>query len=220
MIPVLLMFTLGLLIVSCDKKEDTQTLDEVFDFQGLQDMNSQVTACKNLDEVAALFADADDFEVPVQLKGLSLPKVISKLETDMVINQNERNQLISNDADTYMSVIDRLGDLAFQYEKLNVDLSGISKSKIKKYNVNSKQELSDFHMDDYYAASTELQNFISDEILAPIEYVNNLQQEKSATLEFDQGVFIHYYTYNLWEIFRRIREWLRNRFHNGSSGGF
>ncbi len=168
-----------LFFASCQKSEEIQTFDDVFDISGVVELNNKIAAANSLDDLSNVF-EGIDFEIPETLASVDLNDVIDRLKSDIKLSSTEKSLLLKNDGDTYLSVINRFGSFALELEELGVDFVAISDAA-REFTINIKQEPENFYSNDYCSAILAYQTFMEDHVITHLGNLNNLTGLKSAS---------------------------------------
>lgn len=177
-----------LVLFSCQKVEDIQTFNDVFDTSGIDELNLILGSTETLDDISAVFGNIS-FEVPTLLNNISLDDMIEHYENNLELSPDEIDMLLKNDSKTYVDVIDRMGSLPgnlsnmfYADESLKSGSTNVSKelhsSTLNKYLLKQKIPTSNFYADDYYSAVLAYQNYIACAVIKPLKSVKKLKSNQ------------------------------------------
>lgn len=222
---ILLLFAISM---SCNKDEKNQsTFEDVFDISGFVELNQHIMESSSMEDVANAFEGVDLF-IPPKLKVEKIAEVILDLETNLEVSNSSRNKLIKNDINAYVDVLEKIGHYA-KYAKndLQLNFDELKKSKLNKYCIKVTEVPDDFYSDDYYASVVAFQDFMKNEIVAPLKKIQALKAEKSALIgaeaaddETTIATYILIVSNNNWDMWWTISQSGKKIKHKGSSGSF
>ncbi len=154
-------------LLSCDKLENTQKFDDVFDISGVIELNQKIESAKTQSDLSGVFENVT-LNIPDGMKDISLDEMIDHYKSNIKLSSKEIDLLLKNDSKTYIDVINRFGCLPPQIRDLNIDFGEIKSSSLNKFLVVQKSDTENFYSDDYYSAVLALQDFIKDAVIRPM----------------------------------------------------
>ncbi len=179
---IVLLSTFILFFTGCNKTEDKiQTFDDVFDTSGVVAFNNKIMNAGSIDELSGEFGELD-LNIPAIFGEISLNQIVTDLEEDLVISEQEKALLLQNDVATYEKVIERFGSIVSDFKESGVDFSAIDRGELEQYAIIVKETPDNYYADDYYSGVIVLQNFLTDQVLAPLKSINDMGLEKSASM--------------------------------------
>lgn len=227
---VALMLSPIVIITSCQKTNDVQTFNDVFNTSKIQAMSNLV---ENSNSVADLPTELKqvDIAVPEALNDIAIVDIISAYEQNIKLSSSEIDLLLKNDITTYLKVIDRISGMPAQLKELNLNLTEVKSSSLNQFLLVQKQEPDQYYLDDYYKSIIELQNYMKDFVIQPLRNFNSLV-EKSATLKSTQkdpvvqAATVTYVlitsnnNWDMWWTYTQIGKKVEKTKHKGSAGSF
>ena len=226
---------------SCDKTEDIQEFDDVFDTSGINDLNSQIENATSLDDILVIFDESSDdeglksasgrykYNIPSGMNDVSFDDIIDHYTKAINISSKERDLLLKNDSKTYLDVINRMGAFPDKIAKMNIDFSELRSSPWNKYLVSHKQEPRNFYSNDYYSAVLAMQNYISKHVINTMKtcrrhYYNKHHGGHYGGHWWDEDPEIMYYilitSNNNWDIWWTYWSDGSRTKHKGASGTY
>jgi hypothetical protein len=186
MMVLIAVLSIQVVFTACQKSEETQTFDDVFNTANIQVLNELVVNSGTLSDLPAEFSEIN-LEVPEALNNILISDLISAMEQKVKISNSEVDLLLQNDITTYSNIVDRIGGLTIDMEVLNNAFTEVQSSSLNKYLLIQKQELNQYYEDDYYHSILELQNYMEDFVIKPLKNINKLAEKteilKSATAD-------------------------------------
>lgn len=184
MVVMALMLSNTVFFTACQKTNETQTFNDVFNTSKIQTMINLVENSSSISDLPSEFRQID-IAVPEALKNIQIADMIRVYEQNIKLSDSEIDLLLKNDITTYLNVIDRISGMPAQLKDLNLNFKELKSSSLNKYLLIQKQEPDQYYLDDYYHSVIELQNYMKDYVIQPLRNFNNLI-EKSATLKSAQ----------------------------------
>jgi len=166
-------FSFSIVFSACQKSEETQTFDDVFDTTKIQALNDLLVSSGTLSELPEEFSKVD-LNVPEALDNILISDMISAMEENIKITSSEVDLLLQNDITTYSSIIDRIVGLPTEFANLDNAFTELQNSSLTKYELVQKQELDLYYIDDYYHSILELQSYIKDFVIQPLKIIKKL----------------------------------------------
>lgn len=164
---------------SCQKTNETQTFNNVFNTSNIQTFNDLMQNSSTLSDMPDDFK-VFDFSVADAVNNIQVSELISSLEQNIKLSSSEIDLLLQNDITTYENVIARISTLQVPSEVLNVAFTELQNSSLTKYLLIQKQDLSQYYNDDYYNSIIELQRYMKDFVIQPLRNFNTLVKNTDA----------------------------------------
>lgn len=182
-------FSINVVFTACQKSEEVQTFDDIFNTTNIQALNDLVVNSGTLSDLPEEFSQVD-LVIPEALANIQLNDLISAMERNNKISNSEVDLLLQNDITTYSNIIDRISGLPIELEALNSTFTEVQSSSLNKYLLIQKQDLNLYYIDDYYHSILELQSYMEDFVIQPLKNINKLAENtellKSATADKDK----------------------------------
>lgn len=162
-------FSFLILLFSCDKPEKyNQKFDDVFDVSGVEALNEKISDPGSISVLNEEFANVN-LDIAGALENISLDEMLAHFNKSMELSPVEIDMLLKNNSKTYIDVINRFGSLPAQMESLAADdFKPLRQSSLNKYLLKVKAEPVYFYSTDYYTAILELQKYMKDEVIEPM----------------------------------------------------
>lgn len=227
---VALMLSSAVFFTACQKTNEVQTFNDVFNTSKIQTLNRLIENSSSLSDLPSELRQID-IAVPEALKNIQIADMISAYEKNVKLSNSEIDLLLKNDITTYLNVIDRISGMPVQLKELNLNFKELKSSSLNKYLLVQKQEPDQYYLDDYYHSVIELQNYMKDYVIQPLRNFNTLI-EKSSTLKStqkDQIVETATVTYvlitsnnnwDMWWTYTQDGNKKNRTKHKGSAGSF
>jgi hypothetical protein len=162
-------FTLVLIFSACEKNDEIQTFNDVFDTSGVKALNEKISDPESLIALNDEFAKVN-MNIANALENITLDEMLAHLNQSIKLSNTEIDLLLKNDSKTYLDVINRFGSLPGQMESIDADdFESIKSSSLNKYLLKVKAEPENFYSTDYYTAILEMQRYIKAEVIEPMD---------------------------------------------------
>jgi len=220
-------FSINVVFTACQKSEEVQTFNDVFDTEKIQTLNDLVAQSSSLADLPAEFQQVD-ISIPDGLYNITIADMISSYEKNIELSGSEIDLLLKNDITTFLQVTDRISGLPVQLKALNINFNELKKSSLNKYLLVQKQEPDQYYIDDYYHSVIELQNYMKNYVIQPLKDFNILI-EKSPTLKSAQKqpdptvtyqLIVSNNNWDMWWTYTQVGKKIVKTKHKGASGSF
>jgi len=221
------MFSFTVLFPACQKTEEVQTFNDVFNTSKIQTLNDLVAKSSNLTDLSTEFQLAD-ISIPEGLANITIADMIVAYEKNVELSGTEVDLLLKNDITTFLQVTDRMSGMPVQLKALNIDFNELKKSSLSKFLLVQKQEPDQYYIDDYYHSVIELQNYMKNYVIQPLKDFNNLAQ-KSSMLKSAQDkpdptltyqLIVSNNNWDMWWTYKQVGNKIVKTKHKGAAGSF
>lgn len=212
---------------ACQKSEESQTFNDVFNTAKIQNLNDLVASSTSLADLPSEFQQVG-ISIPDELYNITITDMIASYEKNIELSSSEVDLLLKNDVTTFLRVTDRMSGLPDQIKALNLDFSELKKSSLNKYLLVQKQEPDQYYIDDYYHSVLELQNYMKNYVIQPLKDFNKLV-EVSATLKSAQSkpdptvtyqLIVSNNNWDMWWTYTVVGKKIVKTKHKGATGSF
>ncbi|MBL7967505.1 MAG: hypothetical protein JNK09_10935 [Prolixibacteraceae bacterium] len=220
-----LLFTTDFTFTSCQKTNEVQTFDDVFETANIQKLNGLIENSSVLSDLPEEFAKYD-LKIDESILNYDVNNLALTLEKKIALSGAEVDLLLQNDINTYNDVVERINSVAFP-EGLENAFAELPNTELNKYLLVQKEELGDYYVDDYYNSVVELQNYTRNFVIQPLlnshKLINNTMALKSANGGNDKAqtnlvtVILNNIQKLLEAILKKIKE-EKEKKHKGSKG--
>lgn len=160
------------LTLACQKPDEVQTFDDIFDISGIMELNQKIDAADNLAGLSALVKDAN-LNVSENMTAEKVEKMYTDLETAIQLSMSEKEKLLRNDPEALMQVLTRFGNLSPEFGDKNTRFDDLKNSPISKYLLvqNGKPDI-DYYPEDYYSAIQAYKRYVEKCIICPLKKIH------------------------------------------------
>ncbi|HAQ19830.1 MAG TPA: hypothetical protein DCR40_11435 [Prolixibacteraceae bacterium] len=227
MVVMALMLSNTVFFTACQKTNETQTFNDVFNTSKIQTLNNLVENSSSLSDLPSEFQQIE-IAVPEAIKNIQIADLIMTYEQNIKLSNSEIDLLLKNDIATYLDVIERISGLPAQIKALNLNFTEVKNSSLNKYLLVQKQEPDQYYLDDYYHSVIELQNYMKDFVIQPLRNFNALV-EKSATLKsamtkpdptITYQLIVSNNNWDMWWTYTTVGKKIIKTKHKGAKGSF
>jgi hypothetical protein len=96
--------------------------------------------------------------------------MLAHFNKNIKLSPVEIDMLLKNDSKTYIDVINRIGSFPAELESVAADdFNPLRQSALNKYLLRVKAEPVNFYSTDYYTAVLELQKYMEDQVIEPMD---------------------------------------------------
>lgn len=177
------LFFLTILLFGCEKEEQhVQKFDDVFDRSGIKKLNQSIISANNIDEIR-LLDNVTSFEIPANIKNISLDEMIAHYEENIKLSPTEVDLLLKNDSETFANVVDRFGKLPGQLSNQRTNFEKLESSSLEKFLLSQKSEVKNFYGGDCYSTIMDLQENITNDVIIPLKKLKDLSTTKDSNLK-------------------------------------
>jgi len=226
---IALLFSCTVWMTSCQKNEEVQTFNDVFNVEKIQTLNEVVANSASVNDLPTEFKQTD--LVNESLKSIDLNTLISSYEKNIKLSTSDVDLLLKNDIDTYLKVIDQISSLPEPLKNLNLDFSAVKSSPLNKYLLVQKQNPDQYYVDDYYTSVVELQNYMKNYVIQPLKNFQELAEKsevlkstaKNPVVETTTVTYVLITSNNNWDMwwtYVQVGKKIKKTKHKGAAGSF
>ena len=221
-----IVMVLGILFTaSCQKPDEVQTFDDVFDVSGIMDLNQSIDTSNSLSSLAGLFENAD-LNIGEGISASKLEQMYTFLEKNIELSASETDRLLRNDPEALLQVLTRFGNLPAEFGDKNMNFDDLEQSSMGRYLVVQKEEPGiKYYPEDYYSAVQAYRKYIEKCIIKPMKRIHVILLHDQSELPF--GAELECYVlitmnnnWDMWWSYWKFGNIIYKIKHKGGSGSF
>ena len=214
-----------LLTASCQKPDEVQTFDDVFDVSGIMDLNQSIDTSNSLSSLAGLFENAD-LNIGEGISASKLEQMYTFLEKNIELSASETDRLLRNDPDALMEVLSRFGNLPAEFGDKNMNFDDLEQSSMSRYLLEQKEKPGvNYYPEDFYSAVQAYKNYIEKCVIWPLKKIHiKVLHDQSELPDDAQFMYIVLIAWNnnwkMWWSYWYYGNTIYKIKHKGGSGSF
>lgn len=179
------------LTVSCQKPDEVQTFDDIFDISGIMDLNQKIDTAKNLGSLSDLVKDAT-LNVSENLTAEKVEKMYTDLEDAIQLSMSEKEKLLRNDPEALMQVLTRFGNLPPEFGDKNAKFDDLKSSPVNRYLlVQNGMPGINYYPEDYYSAIQAYKRYVEKCIIWPLKKIHFILLHDESELPDDANLWFY-----------------------------
>lgn len=160
------------LTFACQKPDEVQTFDDIFDISGIMELNQKIDTARDLATLSALVNDAK-LNVAEDLTAEKVEKMYTVLEEAIQLSMSEKERLLRNDPEALMQVLTRFGNLPPEFGDKNAKFDDLKNSPINRYLlVQNGVPGINYYPEDYYSAIQAYRRYVENCIIWPLKKIH------------------------------------------------
>ena len=214
-----------LLTTSCQKPDEVQTFDDVFDVSGIMDLNQSIDTSNSLSSLAGLFENAD-LNIGEGISASKLEQMYTFLEKNIELSASETDKLLRNDPEALLQVLTRFGNLPAEFGDKNMNFDYLEQSSMSRYLLVQKEKPGfNYYPEDFYSAVQAYKNYIEKCVIWPLKKIHiKVLHDQS---ELPEGALLKCYVlitmnnnWDMWWSYWTYGNIIFKIKHKGGSGSF
>ncbi len=213
------------LTVACQKPNEVQTFDDIFDISGIMDLNRKIDQSESASDLAGLLANVD-ISVPESISASKIEQIYKNLEQITQLTASEKEKLLRNDPEALLQVLTRFGNLPSECGNKNMNFNDLQNSSMNKYLLVQKADPGvTYYPEDYYSAVQAYKNYVENCIIKPLKKIHTILLHDES--ELPEGAVFEYFVlitmnnnWDMWWSYWSYGNIMIKIKHKGGSGSF